>query len=276
MNGPRIDCGLDELVSYVGNGNMLAVPKSECGPAMAATYALVRRGVRDIHLIAVPTSGLQADILIGAGCVATVEGSGITLGEYGQAPCFGRFVREGQGSLKDSTCPAVYAGLQAAEKGIPFMPIRGLLGSDIFAHRDDYQSIANPFTADDPIVAVKAIRPDVALLHCPLADRQGNVWIERQGPLRLMAHAAEKTLVTVEAWYESNLLDDPLYGPATLSSLYITAIAEAKRGAWPLGLPDHYSEDAAHLEDYVRRAATPEGFADYLERVFAACPSAAE
>ncbi len=276
MNGQRLKCGLDELVSHIEDGSTLAVPKSECGPAMAATYALVRRGVGNLHLIAVPTSGLQADILIGAGCVSSVEGSGITLGEFGQAPCFGRFVREGQGSLKDSTCPAVYAGLQAAEKGIPFMPIRGLLGSDIFAHRDDYQSIANPFAAADPIVAIKALRPDVALLHCPLADPHGNVWIGRQGPLRLMAHAAVKTLVTVEAWHESNLLDDPLYGPASLSSLYITAIAEAKQGAWPLGLPDHYPEDAAHLEDYVRRAATPQGFADYLERTYADRPKAAE
>ena len=189
---------VSDLVSRVREGAKLAIAKTECGAAMAATRALIRRNVRNLHLVVVPTSGLQADLLIGAGCVETVEGSGITMGEYGQAPCFGRFVREARIKLKDSTCPAVYAGLQAAEKGIPFMPMRGLIGSDVAAYRDNYTIISNPFADDDPIMAVRAIQPDVALFHAPLADRYGNVWVGRHKPLMLLAHASKETLVTVE------------------------------------------------------------------------------
>ena len=127
---------VDQLAAEVPDGAKIAVFKAEGGcAAMAATCALIRRGVRDLHLVTVPTSGLQADMLIGAGCVATVETSGVTLSEYGQAPCFGRAVKAGTIRVIDSTCPAVYAGLQAGEKGIPFMPLRGLIGSDIVNHR---------------------------------------------------------------------------------------------------------------------------------------------
>ncbi len=267
---------VDTLVAAVGDGQVLAVPKSEAGVSMAATRALIGRGVRDLHLICVPTSGLQADMMIGAGCVGVIECAGVTMDEHGQAPAFVRAVGEGSIGLVDSTCPALYAGLQAIEKGLPFMPIRGLIGSDIVDRRDDMPIIDNPFAADDPIVAVKAIRPDVALFHAPLADRQGNVWIGRQRLLMTMAHAARQTLVTVEDIHDRNLLDDERYGPATVPALYVSAITLAARGAWPLGLPGRYGADGGHLAEYCSAAATSEGFAEYLRRHLAIEPAAAE
>lgn len=275
MSGQFAVSDLAEFVARIHSGAKLAVAKTECGAAMAATRALIRRKVRKLHLVVVPTSGLQADLLIGAGCVENVEGSGITLGEYGQAPCFGRFVREGRLKLKDSTCPAVYAGLQAAEKGIPFMPLRGLIGSDLAAYRDDYRTLSNPFAEDDPIVAIRAIQPDVALFHAPLADRYGNVWVGRHNPLMLLAHASKETLVTVEEVRDENLLDDPVYGPATIPSLYITAIARAERGAWPMGMAGRYEEDSEHFAEYIRLAASEDGFAAYLDRYVHRVPEAA-
>ena len=72
------------------------------------------------------------------------------------------------------------AGLVAAQKGIPFMPIRGIIGSDLMKASSDWKIIDNPFAPGDPIVVVPAIRPDVALFHAPEADRFGNVRIGRQ------------------------------------------------------------------------------------------------
>ena len=276
MSEPKFPPDLDALVVPVRDGAVLAVPKSEVGVAMAATRALIRRGVKDLHLVCVPTSGLQADLMIGAGCVGAIECAGITMDEYGPAPAFGRAVREGSIGLFDSTCPAVYAGLQAAEKGLPFLPLRGLIGSDIEARRDDMRIIDNPFADEDPIVAVRAIRPDVALFHAPLADRQGNVWIGRQRLLMIMAHAARETLVTVEEIQDGNLLEAEKYGPATIPSLYISAIARTAKGAWPLGLPERYGADSGHLADYCREAATTDGFAEYLRRHVATKRAAAE
>ena len=262
-----ICASLDEAVAAVTDGCTLAVPRETAGVAMAATRALIRRGARNLNLIAVPTSSLQAELLIGAGCVATLEAAGVSLGEYGQAPRFKAAVQAGEIRLKDSTCPAIHAGLQAAEKGLPFMPLRGLLGSDLVAHRPDWRIIDNPFGTADPIVLLPALRPDVALFHAPLADRFGNVWIGRERDLMTMAHAARSSIVTVEALWDGNLLEDALRAPATLAgALYVAAVAVAQHGAWPLSLPGHYRADAAAMRDYARLAATPAGFAQYLDR----------
>jgi glutaconate CoA-transferase subunit A len=168
--------------------------------------------------------------------------------------------------MLDATCPALHAAFQAAEKGVPFMPLRGILGSDILRHRPDWRVIDNPFANGDPIVLLPAIRPDVALIHAPMADRAGNVWIGRQRELATMAHAAAKTVVTVEKIHEGDLLADPALAAGTLPGFYVESIAVAPNGCWPLGLPDHYAADLAHLAEYARLAASPEGFARYLEQ----------
>lgn len=251
------------LAAKVPDGAKLAVAKDESGVAMAATRELVRRKVRGLHLVTVPVGGLQADVLIGAGCVATLESSGVTLSEFGTGPCFTRAVKTAAITLRDATCPAIYAGLQAAQKGLPFMPLRGIIGSDLLAHRDDWRIIDNPFApagTSDKIVAIAAIQPDVALFHAPMADRFGNVFIGRQRELMLLAHASKQTLVTVEHIVEGNLLDDDARSGATIPALYIEAIAHAPRGAWPLNYGDAYPLDAAWMRAYVALARTADGF----------------
>src|SRR6202162_510493 len=202
---PQIVPTLEEALASITDGCQLAVPRENSGVAMAATRALIRRGVKRLELIALPTSSLQADLLIGAGCVASIETSAVSLGEFGPAPRFTAAVIAGAIKMKDATCPALHAAFQAAEKGVPFMPLRGLIGSDLLVHRPDWKVIDNPFGNDDPIVLLPAIKPDVALFHAPLADREGNVWIGRDRELAMMAHAAVKTVVTVEKIQDKSL-----------------------------------------------------------------------
>jgi glutaconate CoA-transferase subunit A len=257
---------IEQALEPIRDGALLAVPREHAGVAMAATCALIRRGISGLHLLAVPTSSLQADLLIGAGAVAIIEAAAVSLGEFGPAPRFSAAVTSGEVRVKDSTCPALHAALQASEKGVPFMPMRGLIGSDVLANRADWRVVDNPFGDQDRIVLLPAIKPDVALFHAPLADRFGNVWIGRQRELATMAHAAERTIVTVEKLHEGNLMDDPTLAAGALAGFYIETIAVASRGAWPLPLPDHYAADTEHLVEYVRLAATPDGFARYLDR----------
>jgi glutaconate CoA-transferase, subunit A len=263
---PTLARSLEEALAPIADGASVLIPRENAGVAMAATCALIRRGVRGLTLIATPTSSLQADLLIGAGCVAAVEAAAVSLGEFGPAPRFTAAITSRAIAMRDSTCPAIHAGLQAAEKGVPFIPLRGLIGSDLLAHRPDWRVIDNPFGNHDPIVLLPALKPDVALFHAPLADRDGNVWIGQQRDLALMAHAATKTIVTVEKLNETNLFEDPLLAAGALGGFYLEAVAVAPRGAWPLPLPDHYPADETHLAEYARLAATPEGFARYLDR----------
>ena len=79
---------LEEAIAPITDGCVLAVAREVSGVAMAATRALVRRGVKHLTLVALPTSSLQADLLIGAGCVDTLETSAVSLCEAGPAPRF--------------------------------------------------------------------------------------------------------------------------------------------------------------------------------------------
>src|SRR3984957_12539501 len=178
---------LDEALAPISEGCVLAVARESSGVAMAATRALVRRGIKRLHLVTLPTSTLQADLLIGSGCIATLETSAVSLGEFGPAPRFNAAVIAGTIRMLDATCPALHAQFQAAEKGVPFMPLRGLIGSDLLARRGDWKVVDNPFGNNDPIVLLPVLAPDVALFHAPMADRFGNVFIGTQRELVSMA-----------------------------------------------------------------------------------------
>jgi len=263
---PSIARNLEEALAPITDGCLLAIPRESTGAAMAATRALIRRGVRRLSVVVLPTSSLQADLLIGAGCVEALETSAVSLGEFGPAPRFTAAILGGTIGMKDASCPALHAAFQAAEKGVPFMPLRGLIGTDVLKHRPDWKLADNPFGDNDPIVLLPAIKPDVALFHAPMADRNGNVWIGRQRELVTMAHASAKTVVTVEKIVDEDLLADRTLAAGTLPGFYVETVAVAERGAWPLPLPEHYAWDAEHLKEYATLAATEDGFKKYLDQ----------
>ena len=268
---------VDDLVTRIPDGAKLALPPDYSYCALAAVRALIRRGARDLHLVGVPSIGFQADMMIGAGCAATIETAAVTLSEYGFAPRSTAAVKEASIHMMDATCPAIHAGLQASEKGIPFIPLRGLIGSDILRQRADWKIGKNPFGENDPIVFIPALKPDVTLMHAPLADKFGNVWIGVRRELMLMAHASAETFVTAEQIVDHNLMDDQKLKAGTIPGLYVSALAEAEGGAWPIGIPGGYNSDHEHLARYVEMAQTQEGFQQYLQEViFKAAEVAAE
>ncbi len=253
----------DDLAALIPDGASVAIGKPPLSPT-AIAGAMIRRGVRGIHLITSPTQAYVADLLIGGGCISLVETSGVSLGELGPAPRFIAAVKSGAIQIKDSTCPAVYAALQAGEKGQPFAPLRGLIGSDVLASRPDYKVIENPFEPGDDIVLLPAIRPDFAIIHAAKADRFGNVWMGGRHELKSLAHAAKQTLITVEEIIDGDLRLDDAAAPNLISGLYVRAIAEEKRGAWPDAVPGHYAFDEDAVIAYGAQARTEEGFNAWL------------
>lgn len=257
---------VDSLAARIPDGAKVAVPTDYSGLAMEFTRAMIRNGLRDLHLVCVPTTGLQGDMLIGAGAVKTLETSAVSLGEFGGGPRFQNALKSGAIKMMDATCPAIHAGIQAGQKGIPYMPLRGMIGSDLMAARPDWKVQQNPFAdEEDPIVLLPAIVPDFAVFHAPKADGFGNVYIGVRRELVNMACAARTSLVTVEEVVDGNLLEDPATAPGTLSSVYVQGVAEAKQGAWPLPFLDDYPADEMHMKAYVAAARSDEGFAAYLD-----------
>jgi len=257
--------GAEAIAARIVDGSSIGLPPDYSLVAMAVVRALVRRKARDLKLIGVPQLGLCADILIGAGCVREVETSAVTLGEAGLAPRFTAAVEMRQLRMIDATCPMVHSGLQATEKGVPFMPMRGVLGSDLVKQHPDWKTIDNPFSTGDPLLLAKAIVPDVALFHARWADQAGNVWVGRRKELATIAHASRRCYVTYEEQKQGDMLEDELLAPGCISSVYVSAVAPSPRGAWPLGVPLVYGIDDAHVMQYAKLAKTDEGFRRYLD-----------
>lgn len=268
---------VDALAAQVPDGALLALPPEYSFVPMALVRAMIRRGVRDLRILTVPINGLAADMLIGAGCVKSVECAAVSLGEAGSAPRFAAAVESGSVKIIDSTCPAIHTALQATEKGVPFMPLGGIIGSDILKYRDDWKVVDDPLgQGNGRIVLIPAISPDVAIIHSPLADRDGNVWIGRRRELATIAHAAKTLLVTVEKIQDESLLASEATAAGTLPGFYVTALAQAEMGAKPLGLVEHYAADADEIAAYAREARTEEGFNTYLQRTVFGAAEAAE
>ncbi|WP_430259707.1 CoA transferase subunit A [Neorhizobium sp. IRS_2294] len=256
---------LHELARQVTDGMRIALPVDYAGVSMAMTRPLIDNGARNLRLVCVPTGGLQADMLIGAGLIASVETSAMSLGEAGGAPRFNQAVKDGAITIHDATCPAIHAGLLAAQKGSPFTAMRGLIGTDVLANRPDWKVIDNPFAeTPDPVVLIPAIHPDIAIFHAAVADRFGNVWIGRRRELASMAYASARTIVTVERIVDHSLLADEQSAAGVLPALYVDHIGLAPRGAWPYGLWGEYPVDAAELLTYAKAGRSAEGFADYM------------
>ena len=265
-NSTRFLGSAADIAALIADGSLVAMPPDYSMPAMEVVRNLIRKKSRNLRLLGTPVLGMCADLLIGAGCVAEVETSAVSLGEAGLAPRFTEAVEKGLLKVKDATCPAIHTALQATEKGVPFMPLRGVLGSSLISDRPDWKVLQNPFSNDeDSILYIKAISPDVALFHARWVDEAGNAWIGRRKELATIAHASRLTFVTFEEKKEGSMLEDELLAPGVLSSVYISAVAPAKRGAWPLGAPEMYDIDDAHLALYAKAAKTREGFQRYLE-----------
>ncbi|MBL8348329.1 MAG: CoA synthetase [Rubrivivax sp.] len=271
---------VEALAALVPHGASVTVHKGdEADVPMALAFALVKRGVRGLRVVTLPTcaypaSGMMIDLLIGAGCVAAVETSGISLHELGAAPRFAQAVKAGTLKVLDSTCPAVYAALQAGAKGQPFAPLRGLIGTDLLRHRGDWRVIDNPFAeaagapplagaACDPVVLLPALNADVAMFHAPKADAEGNVWVGRDRDRVLAAHAAGTVLVTVEEVVPGSFFDDEAMSAGVIPAVCVSAIAVVPGGCWPMDVRGGIDLEAVRA--YQQAARSDEGFASWVQ-----------
>ena len=257
-----------DIAKEVKDNCLLGIPADYSGVPMSVTIEIIKNKVKGLRLYCLPLTTIQGDMLIGAGCVNEIETAAVTLGEYGQAPRFQDAIENSKINIKDSTCPALHAQLQATEKSVPFMPLRGILGSDLYKNRNDWSVIENPMnysnTNDEKIVILPAVQLDVLIFHASKADINGNIQIGRRRELATLAHASKKVYVTVEEIVDEDFFDSELKAAATLPSLYVDGISLAKNGAWPCGLTDYYDIDTNEMSKYAKAAKYQETFDEYM------------
>ncbi len=257
-----------DIAKEVKDNCLLGIPADYSGVPMSVTIEIIKNKTKGLRLYCLPLTTIQGDMLIGAGCVKEIETAAVTLGEYGQAPRFQDAIENSKINIKDSTCPALHAQLQATEKSVPFMPLRGILGSDLYKNRNDWSVIDNPMnysnTKDEKIVILPAVQLDILIFHASKADINGNVQIGRRRELATLAHASKKVYVTVEEIVDEDFFESELKAAATLPSLYVDGISLAKNGAWPCGLTDYYDIDINEMTKYATAAKYQETFDEYM------------
>ena len=256
-----------DIAKEVKDNCLLGIPADYSGVPMSVTIEIIKNNTKGLRLYCLPLTTIQGDMLIGAGCVSEIETAAVTLGEYGQAPRFQDAIENSKIKIKDSTCPALHAQLQATEKSVPFMPLRGILGSDLYKNRNDWSVINNPMsskTNDEKIVILPAVQLDILIFHASKADINGNVQIGRRRELATLAHASKKVFVTVEEIVDEDFFDCELKAAATLPSLYVDGISLARNGAWPCGLTDCYEIDGNEMNKYAKSAKNQETFDEYM------------
>ena len=264
------EMSIKEIVDQIEDGSLLGIPADYSGVPMAFTKELINKGIKNLRLYCLPLTTIQGDMLIGSGCVSEIETAAVTLGEFGLAPRFSDAVENGKILIKDSTCPALHAQLQATEKSVPFMPLRGVIGSDVQKNRKDWQIISNPMKfsgiENEPILLLPAVQLDVLVFHASCADKNGNIQIGRRRELATLAHASKKVFVTVEKILDTDFFDDELSASTCLPALYIDGISIVKNGAWPCKLPGVYESDNEEIKKYSIAAKTKSTFDQYMKR----------
>jgi glutaconate CoA-transferase subunit A len=244
---------------------------------MALVRQIIRNKVRDLTVIGSASSGLDVDILIGAGCVRKVISPYVgaeTLAPIG--PFFRAAAERGEIQVWEIDEAMFYVGLRAAAQLLPFLPWRGLVGTSYPEVNRDLKVFKDPIKGET-LIAVPAIAPDVALIHAAYADPYGNVQHEGTGfGDRALHLAADKTIVEVERIVSNqDLRTDPIR-----TSLWeADAVVRAPYGAHPYSSPGFYVEDRDHIREYVTAAQAylktgdRAPFLAFLDRYVFECPT---
>jgi glutaconate CoA-transferase subunit A len=239
---------------------------------MALVRELVRRGRRGLDVVG-SAHGIDVDLLVAAGAIAVCEESYVGFEQdFGLAPAYRRAAETGTIEIRESCCATILAQLRAAEFGLPFMPVRGVKGSDIRRLHPEYGEVTCPFTGET-LVAVPPLRPDVALIHAPLGDRRGNLHLEQPYVLdERFAAASRNVVATVERIASTE--EEVAAAGVTIPAHFVTAVAEMPYGAHPTSCYPQYAYDRQHIAEYVQRATAGGGeLAGYLDRYVMGAPT---
>lgn len=230
----------------------------------AAGHEIMRQKRRGLTLIG-PISDILFDQLIGAGCAERVIAAWVGNVMMGSAYNFRRGAESGQLKVTNLTNFAVALALQAGAMGVPFLPTRSALGSDLAKDNEFFTQFQSPFTAEK-LHAVKALVPDVTIVHVQRADRDGNAhcW----GGFGVMlegVRAAKKVIVVAEEIVEPEVIaSDP--NRTVIPGFLVEAVVECPWGAHPSPVQGYYSRDNAYFRQYHEQTKTPADFAAWQSR----------
>ena len=243
-----LGCGLESLIPF------------------AASHEMIRQHRKNLTLIG-PISDMQFDQLIGAGCVRKIQASWVGNVAAGLGHNFRRAAELGEPvrlEIEEHSNFTIGLALQAAAMGLPFLPTRSIKGSDI-SREPHFETVQCPFTGEQ-LLAVRAIRPGLAILHVQRADDQGNAQIWGNfGVMREAAMAAEKVILTCEELVDHALiLSDP--NRNIIPGLVVTSVVPQPNGSFPSPVQGFARRDDAFYFEYHQATRTGAGTDSWLTK----------
>ncbi len=216
---------------------------------IAAVKELIRQDKKDLHLVKTAIA-YEVDLLCAAGAASRVTAGFVGYeGEFGLCRWYRKGVESATVRADENACYSVITALRGAAYGVPFLPIRGMLGSDLL-DAVGFHKVTCPYTGEE-LVAIRAIAPDVAFLHVQKADEMGNGCII--GPTyedTVIARAAKKLVLTAEEIVPSSYFsEDP--NRASIPAVLTTAVVKAPGGAKPCAVSGCYDMDREELRAFL-------------------------
>ena len=244
---------IDEAVDLVEDGCTITFSGvSMVRKPMAFVAAIIRAGKKDLYLVD-REPGMDFDILVAAKLVKGIRAAMVGFELFGLAPNVRKAVESGEIECVEETCGAIANALRAAAMGVGFLLVKGILGTDLVelhTRLGNWKVIEDPFTGEK-VLAVKALRPDVAVLHVQKADKFGNSSIEGSRFEDVYkAKAAKKLIVTAEEIVPTDYFKQHPERN-TVPYFYVDAVVHVPKGAYPTACPNYYPPDYDEIRRYL-------------------------
>jgi acyl CoA:acetate/3-ketoacid CoA transferase alpha subunit len=264
---------------FVSDGALVGMGGQTIGRcAMALIHEIVRQKKKDLTLVGCNLS-VNMDLLVGAGLVKRTECGTGNLERFGTTHAWRRAIEAGKLENEDYSHLAMVSRFLAGEMGLPFMPIRSLLGSDLLAKKSPttgkkFAMMNNPWDPEDQVALLPALNPDVAVVHVSKADEEGNLIVE--GFLTHEPEMIRSSKAVIASCEEIIPSEDVRKYPerTTIPYVYVNAVVPQPWGAHPTSVYRYYQHDPEHLREYQESAR--EGgpaFGAYLEKYIYSCSS---
>ncbi len=270
-NADKVMSAAEAVARFVRAGAILGMGGQNVGRCpMALSHEIIRQRIGDLTVVGCNLS-ISMDQLVGAGLVRRCVGGSGNLERFGTTFCWRRGIEEGTLAVEDMSHLAMVTRFLAGEMGVPFMPTRSLLGSDLLGPSGGSGPakavvIDNPWNPGEPVVLVPALQPDVSIVHVQRADRTGNLVVDGFATHEPeMIRASRHVIASCEELVpEEAIRRHPEH--TTIPFLYVSAVVVQPFGAYPTSTYRYYDYDAGQVTAYQEAArAGPQAVARYLQ-----------
>ncbi len=230
---------------------------------MSLTRELIRQGKRDLRLAGQGVTEL--DLIIAAGLVKAMDFTYIGLEVYGVSNALRRAVESGQiEKVVEWSNGGITWRFKAASMGVPFIPVRAMLGTDTF-NCSAAKAVECPFTGE-VVCLLPALILDVGLIHVHRADKYGNAQIDGiSGFAFEMSRACRRLIISAEEILPSDEIRR--HPDRTIIPYYLVdAVVEAPFGSYPGEMCYLYERDEERIKEWVAASKTAEGAQAYLDK----------